>query len=110
MTAIRNPLRATIATAAAAVALSAAQFAGIDALATPHGAAPAAVAEASLPLVVVTASRLQLAEVQQLPAVVVTASRRDLDTPVVQLPTVVVSGRAEQSTAALRRLGEGAAI
>ena len=63
MTAIRNPLRATIATAAAAVALSAAQFAGIDALATPHGAAPAAVAEASLPLVVVTASRLQLAEV-----------------------------------------------
>lgn len=109
MTAIRNPLRATFATAAAAVALSAAQFAGIDALATPYDAAPAAAAVVQLPRVVVTASRVEMAEVQQLPAVVVTASRRDLAQPV-RLPTVVVTGRAEQATAALPRLGEAAAI
>lgn len=109
MTATRTPIRVTLATAAAAVALSAAQLAGIDALAMPYEAAPAMAAVAQLPLVVVTGSRLELATVQQLPAVVVTASRRDLAQPV-QLPMVVVTGRAEQSTAALRRPGEAAAI
>lgn len=109
MTATRNPIRATLAIAAAAVALSAAQFAGIAALATPTQAAPATVVVAQLPRVVVTASRLEVAKVQQLPAVVVTASRRDLAQPV-QLPTVIVTGRTEQATAALRRPGEAAAI
>lgn len=91
MSANRFSIQTTFATAAAAVVLSAAQFAGIDSLATPRAAMPAAASVATLPPVVVTGSRLDLAEVQH-------------------LPTVVVTGRTERATAALRPTTEAAAI
>lgn len=102
MSATRLSIRATLAIAAAAVVLSAAQFAGIDMLAAPHGAVSATAAAPQLQRVVVTASRtqgLQQAEsaaAQQLPRVVVTASRRDF-ARVERLPTVVVTGQVERT-------------
>lgn len=82
MNANRTSLRLTLATALAAVLLSAAQFAGIDSLAAPQqrDAAPAV---AQLPLVVVVGKRAQEAA----------------DAAAVRLPTVVVIGRAERALA-----------
>lgn len=83
MNASRLSIQSTLATAAAAVVLTAAQFSGIDSLATPR-AAQAAAAPTHLPLVVVSARRSE--------AEMMTAA-------VVSLPRVVVSGRAERNTA-----------
>lgn len=83
MNASRLSIQSTLATAAAAVVLTAAQFSGIDSLATPRPA-QAVASPAHLPLVVVTASRSE--------PVMTTAA-------VVSLPRVVVSGRAERNTA-----------
>lgn len=80
----RLPILTTLATAAAAVVLTAAQFGGIDSLAAPR-ASQAVASPAYLPLVVVTASR----------AAIDSAAADE----VVSLPRVVVSGRAERHTA-----------
>lgn len=80
----RLTIQSTLATAAAAVVLTAAQFSGIDALATPR-AAQAVASPTHLPLVVITASR--------------PASEKETTMSVVSLPRVVVSGQAEHSTA-----------
>jgi hypothetical protein len=109
MTATRFSIQTTFATAAAAVVLSAAQFAGIASLATPRAAAPAAASVAQLPLVVVTGSRLEVAEMQQLSTVYITASRRDAG-QVQHLPTVVVTGQAERAATAMHSATESSAI
>lgn len=84
MNANRTSLRFTLATALAAILLSAVQFAGIDSLAAPQqrDAALGAPAVAQLPLVVVVGARAGKA-----------------DDAAVQLPTVVVTGRAERALA-----------
>lgn len=109
MSANRFSIQTTFATVAAAVVLSAAQFAGIASLAAPRAAAPAAAGIAQLPMVVVTGSRLDVAEVQQLPTVVVTASRHDAANPM-RLPTVVITGQAERATTAMHGAAESSAI
>jgi hypothetical protein len=86
----RLSIQSTLATAAAAIVLTAAQFSGIDALATPR-AAQAVASPAYLPLVVVTASR--------------TAGEDATTMATVSLPRVVVSGHAERSTAQVRADG-----
>lgn len=92
MSANRFSIQTTLATAAAAVVLSAAQFTGIASLATPRATAPAETSTAQLPLVVVTGARFEaFAEPMQ-------------------LPTVVVTGRAERATAAAGPTTEAAAI
>lgn len=82
----RRPIQTTLATAAAAVVLSAAQLTGIDSLAKPR-LVEAVASPAYLPLVVVTASRAPV----ELAA-----------TEVASLPRVVVSARAERVTAQAR--------
>ena len=94
MNATRFPYTITLATAAAAVLLSAAQFAGIDSLAAPKrdAAAAAAPVVAQLPLVVVVAAREAVLEervAQRLPTVVVTGHAvRTVAKSAVQAPAI----------------------
>lgn len=83
MNATRFPYTITLATAAAAVLLSAAQFAGIDSLAAPRREAAVTAPVAQLPLVVVVGAR-----------------EAPVDERVAQhLPTVVVTGHALRTVA-----------
>lgn len=93
MNATRFPYTITLATAAAAVLLSAAQFAGIDSLAAPRqDAAVAAAPVAHLPLVVVVGAReasLDERTAQRLPTVVVTGHAvRTVAKSAVQAPAI----------------------
>jgi hypothetical protein len=81
MNATRFPLGITLATAAAAVLLSAAQFAAIHSLAAPQRQAA-----------------LAIPAIDQLPLVVVVGSSR-AGAAAEQLPTVVVTGHAERTLA-----------